>query len=397
MVVIDDTMGLENLIKKTILVAHRYSACALLTPAVNPLPATPSVDLPAPEPMQVDSYLSVLWGKGPCDRCLSHSTATPAVSTIQLPARIAPLTRMPVHILNSHVCFSASPHRFRLRNQILQKLNVRRKHCQQNLHIQTIQGKPLGRGHIRHFSPTLTLRICCLHMEEFTFMVLEGSTADIIMGRPWLTQHQPHIQWNTVLETGLETIFEGLDLVSVSTELGLVSVSDLEDSGFCFKTGQDHNCGDVTKLLDYIQLNELQSRYPHRLVVLGFPCNQFGYQENTSNAEILNSLKYVRPGEGYKPAFTIFEKCIVNGSDAHPVFSYLKDKLPYPDDDPMSLMQDPKYLLWNPISRNDISWNFEKFLIGPEGEPFKRYSRKFQTINIEPDIQRLLKLTSKTH
>lgn len=121
------------------------------------------------------------------------------------------------------------------------------------------------------------------------------------------------------------------------------------------------------------------------------------FQENSSDAEILNSLKYVRPGEGYKPAFTIFEKCIVNGSDAHPVFSYLKDKLPYPDDDPMSLMQDPKYLVWNPISRNDISWNFEKFLIGPEGEPFKRYSRKFQTISIEPDIQRLLKLTSKTH
>lgn len=117
------------------------------------------------------------------------------------------------------------------------------------------------------------------------------------------------------------------------------------------------------------------------------------FQENCSDAEILNSLKYVRPGEGYKPAFTIFEKCVVNGSDAHPVFSYLKDKLPYPDDDPMSFMQDPKYLVWNPISRNDISWNFEKFLIGPEGEPFKRYSKKFQTINIEPDIQRLLKLT----
>lgn len=137
----------------------------------------------------------------------------------------------------------------------------------------------------------------------------------------------------------------------------------------------------------------------HNFVFLNFPYFVYFdiFQENTSNGEILNSLKYVRPGEGYKPAFTIFEKCIVNGSDTHPVFSYLKDKLPYPDDDPMSLMQDPKYLVWSPISRNDISWNFEKFLIGPEGEPFKRYSRKFQTINIEPDIQRLLKLTSKTH
>jgi len=42
--------------------------------------------------------------------------------------------------------------------------------------------------------PTLTLRIGCLHSEEITFMVLEGSTTDIILGRPW---HQSHIQWNT--------------------------------------------------------------------------------------------------------------------------------------------------------------------------------------------------------
>uniref|UniRef100_A0A8K9Y5V8 Glutathione peroxidase n=1 Tax=Oncorhynchus mykiss TaxID=8022 RepID=A0A8K9Y5V8_ONCMY len=120
------------------------------------------------------------------------------------------------------------------------------------------------------------------------------------------------------------------------------------------------------------QLNLLQSKYPHRLVVLGFPCNQFGYQENCSNGEILNSLKYVRPGDGYQPGFTVFEKCDVNGTNTHP---------------------DPKFLIWSPISRTDISWNFEKFLVGPEGEPFKRYSKKFETINIEPDIQRLLRLT----
>uniref|UniRef100_A0A6Q2WYK1 glutathione peroxidase n=1 Tax=Esox lucius TaxID=8010 RepID=A0A6Q2WYK1_ESOLU len=118
----------------------------------------------------------------------------------------------------------------------------------------------------------------------------------------------------------------------------------------------------------------LQSKYPHRLVVLGFPCNQFGYQENCSNGEILNSLKYVRPGNGYQPGFTVFEKCEVNGTNTHPVFAYLKDKLPFPDDDPHTLIQDPKFLIW-------------------KGEPFKRYSKKFETINIEPDIQRLLRLT----
>ncbi|KAL3969036.1 mitochondrial import receptor subunit TOM7 [Sarotherodon galilaeus] len=117
------------------------------------------------------------------------------------------------------------------------------------------------------------------------------------------------------------------------------------------------------------------------------------FNENCTNGEILNSLQHVRPGGGFKPIFTIFEKCDVNGTSTHPVFAYLKDKLPYPDDDPNSLIQDPKFLVWSPISRTDISWNFEKFLIGPEGEPFKRYSKKFPTIDIEPDIQRLLRLT----
>ncbi|PWA16239.1 hypothetical protein CCH79_00004558 [Gambusia affinis] len=135
------------------------------------------------------------------------------------------------------------------------------------------------------------------------------------------------------------------------------------------------------------------SKYPHRLVVLGFPCNQFGYQENCTNGEILHSLQHVRPGGGFKPNFTLFEKCDVNGANTHPVFAYLKYKLPYPEDDPSSLMQDPRFLVWSPVSRADVSWNFEKFLIGPEGEPFKRYSRNFPTIDVEPDIQRLLRLT----
>ncbi|KAI4804621.1 hypothetical protein CesoFtcFv8_017221 [Champsocephalus esox] len=119
----------------------------------------------------------------------------------------------------------------------------------------------------------------------------------------------------------------------------------------------------------------------------------FGYQENCSNGEIMNSLQHVRPGGGFQPNFTIFEKCDVNGTNTHPVFAYLKDKLPYPDDDPISLMKDPKFLVWSPIRRTDVSWNFEKFLIGPEGEPFKRYSKTFPTIDIEPDIHRLLRLT----
>uniref|UniRef100_A0A2K6RIP2 Glutathione peroxidase n=1 Tax=Rhinopithecus roxellana TaxID=61622 RepID=A0A2K6RIP2_RHIRO len=141
----------------------------------------------------------------------------------------------------------------------------------------------------------------------------------------------------------------------------------------------------------YTQMNELQWRLgPRGLVVLGFPCNQFGHQENTKNEEILNSLKYVRPGGGFKPNFMLFEKWEVNGVGVHPLFAFLREALPAPSDDATALMTDPKFITWSLVCRNDVAWNFEKFLVGPDGVPVRRYSRRFQTIDIEPDIEALL-------
>lgn len=115
-------------------------------------------------------------------------------------------------------------------------------------------------------------------------------------------------------------------------------------------------------------------------------------QENCKNEEILASLKYVRPGNGFEPKFQLLEKVDVNGNEAHPLFVYLKEKLPFPSDAPNALMGDPKCIIWSPVCRNDVSWNFEKFLIGPDGTPFKRYSRNFLTSDIEGDIKKLLNL-----
>lgn len=138
-------------------------------------------------------------------------------------------------------------------------------------------------------------------------------------------------------------------------------------------------------------MNDLQRRLgPRGLVVLGFPCNQFGYQENAMDEEILDSLKYVRPGNGFEPNFMLFEKCDVNGEKAHPLFTFLRKALPAPSDEPTALSPDPKLIIWSPVCRNDIAWNFEKFLVGPNGIPVRRYSRRFSTINIEPDIEALL-------
>ncbi len=72
------------------------------------------------------------------------------------------------------------------------------------------------------------------------------------------------------------------------------------------------------------------------------------------------------------------------------VFSWLKSQLPLPSDDSESLMGDPKYIIWKPVRRSDIAWNFEKFLVDKNGNAVKRYSKSFQTAHIANDIASLL-------
>ncbi len=63
--------------------------------------------------------------------------------------------------------------------------------------VETIQGKPLGRGQVQYWSPPVKLKIGTLHEEEITFLVLEGPTEDIILERPWLILHSPEIKWDS--------------------------------------------------------------------------------------------------------------------------------------------------------------------------------------------------------
>lgn len=137
-------------------------------------------------------------------------------------------------------------------------------------------------------------------------------------------------------------------------------------------------------------MNDLVAKFNGKLVVLGFPCNQFGHQENGNGEEIYRSLKHVRPGKDFVPSFPLMEKCEVNGKTTHPLFQFLKKRLQTPSDDSVSFMNDPKSIIWDPVCRNDISWNFEKFIIAPDGVPYKRYSRYYQTVNIQSDIAELI-------
>jgi len=156
-------------------------------------------------------------------------------------------------------------------------------------------------------------------------------------------------------------------------------------------------------------MNALAEKYGDKLAILAFPCNQFGHQTNEGNEEFLNTLKYVRPGDGFEPAesITVYEKTDVNGLNAAPLFKWLKSEMMIPSGG----MEDTKengcadidalvlprggfggstVVLWTPVARSDIAWNFEKFLVGPDGAPVKRYSRYFDTNAIASDLDALL-------
>jgi len=156
-------------------------------------------------------------------------------------------------------------------------------------------------------------------------------------------------------------------------------------------------------------MNSLADKFGDKLAILGFPCNQFGHQTNEGDDEFLNTLKHVRPGGGFEPAATvdIFAKTNVNGADAAPLFKWLKDELRAPtggekdtkgngviDDDALVLPRGgfggTTVVLWTPVSRADIAWNFEKFLLDKDGKPVRRYSRYYDTNDIAADIEKLL-------
>jgi glutathione peroxidase len=102
------------------------------------------------------------------------------------------------------------------------------------------------------------------------------------------------------------------------------------------------------------------------LIILGFPCNQFGSQEPLSNEVMEETCKM-----DHGVTFPLFEKVEVNGSHAHPVFQYLKAKLGG----------------W--FGRR-IKWNFTKFLLDKNGKPVKRFAPVTKPADIEPYIKSLL-------
>ena len=118
----------------------------------------------------------------------------------------------------------------------------------------------------------------------------------------------------------------------------------------------------------YTGLEKLYKDYGDKgLVVLGFPCDQFGHQEPGDEAEIKDfcSLRY-------DVTFPMFSKVDVNGSDAHPLWTWLKDEK------------------GGFLGIDAIKWNFTKFLVGRDGHVIKRYAPTETPASLAGDIEAAL-------
>ena len=114
-------------------------------------------------------------------------------------------------------------------------------------------------------------------------------------------------------------------------------------------------------------LEELHKSYKDQgLVVIGFPCNQFGSQDPGSNEEIGAFCQ-----KNYGVSFLMMEKIDVNGENEHPLYTWLKK-------------QEGGFLT------DGIKWNFTKFLINRQGEVVDRYAPTTKPKALESEIVKLL-------
>ena len=118
----------------------------------------------------------------------------------------------------------------------------------------------------------------------------------------------------------------------------------------------------------YDGLEELYQQFKDKdFEVLGFPCNQFGGQEPGNADEIAEFCKV-----NFGVTFPLMAKVDVNGSDASPLFDWMKKEAP------------------GALGTRSIKWNFTKFLIDREGNVVKRYGSADTPARIAKDIQKLL-------
>jgi glutathione peroxidase len=117
----------------------------------------------------------------------------------------------------------------------------------------------------------------------------------------------------------------------------------------------------------YKGLEEIHESFKGEVVVLGFPCNQFGKQEPGDAEEIKKFCSL-----NYDVKFPLFAKIEVNGSNASPLYQFLKSEKP------------------GLLGTEAIKWNFTKFLVDKNGEIVKRYAPNDTPESIKKELTQYL-------
>ena len=139
----------------------------------------------------------------------------------------------------------------------------------------------------------------------------------------------------------------------------------------------------------YEGLEKLYKKYHDKgLEILDFPCNQFGNQAPGTDDEIHEfcALKY-------NTSFDQFAKIDVNGENEHPLYTFLKGSIA---DDKIEgiknkmAMKAVEKISKTAKAKNDIKWNFTKFIVDKEGNVIGRYSPTYKPEDMEEDIKKLI-------
>lgn len=118
----------------------------------------------------------------------------------------------------------------------------------------------------------------------------------------------------------------------------------------------------------YKGLQEVYDKYKDQgLEILGFPCNQFGGQEPSTEADITSFCEL-----NYGVNFPMFAKVDVKGDKAHPLYTYMTEQAP------------------GLLGMKAVKWNFTKFLIGKDGKVVGRFAPQTKPVDLEVEIEKVL-------
>jgi glutathione peroxidase len=132
-------------------------------------------------------------------------------------------------------------------------------------------------------------------------------------------------------------------------------------------------CGNTPQ---YKDLEALYQKYKGKLVIVGFPANNFGAQEPGTNEEIKEFCT-----KNYGVTFPMADKISVKGDDIHPLFKWLVEK----SNEMANKVADDnsKDILWKKFLQNPVSWNFTKFLLDENGNLIAVFHNKVSPMSAE--------------